>query len=46
MVFGVMGKGRCAMGCFEVLERLPIKVVDPSELKSLHDNKNAPEHKN
>lgn len=40
-----MGKGRCAMGSYEVLERLPIKEVKPEELKALHANKEDPEHK-
>lgn len=45
MVFAITGKGRCAQGCFEVLSRLPIRLVQPDELETIHKDKNDEAHK-
>lgn len=33
------------MGAYEVLKRLPVKEVAPSELQKLHEDKDNEEHK-
>jgi len=46
LIFGITGKGRCSEGVMEILECLPIKVVDPDDLAALVNNPKDPNHRN
>lgn len=44
MIFAITGRGRTAKGCLEVLENLPITLIQPDEIQSLCEDKHNPHH--
>lgn len=46
MIFAVTGRGRCAIGCLEVLDNLPITKINPSEVEALWADRENPKHRN
>jgi len=44
-IFAITSSGRCAQGVMEILECLPIKVVDPDELEGIVNDKENPAHR-
>lgn len=44
MIFAITGRGRSAKGCLEVLENLPITLINPSEIEKLCKDPHNPQH--
>ena len=43
-IFSFFFSGRCSTGAFQILNLLPVKMVDPDDLKALFDDKENPAH--